>query len=62
MLDLLLATAPLADVWHTRREVEWEHGSLWVVSRNGLIALKSLRRSPQDLVDIARLAEDADET
>jgi len=61
MLDLLLVTAPLADVWHTRREVEWEYGSLWVVSRKGLMALKSLRRSPQDLVDIACLAEDTDE-
>jgi len=61
MLDLLLATAPLTDVWRTRREVEWEHGSLWVVSREGLIALKRLRRSGQDLDDIARLAEHSDE-
>jgi hypothetical protein len=61
MLDLLLVTSSLAEVWRTRQEVEWEHGSLWVVSRSGLIALKRLRSSGQDLDDIARLMEDADE-
>lgn len=61
MLDLLLATAPLTKVWHTRREVEWEHGGLWVVSREGLVALKRLRGSGQDLDDIVRLEEDSDE-
>jgi hypothetical protein len=47
LLDLLLVTASLAEVWRTRREVDWEHGSLWVVSREGLIALKKLRSSGQ---------------
>ncbi len=61
MLDFLLLTAPLANVWETREEVEWEQGSLWVVSRAGLIALKKLRRSGQDLEDIARLIEGSDE-
>ena len=59
-LDLLLVTASLAEVWRTRREVEWEGGILRVVSREGLIALKKFRRSGQDLDDIARLAEEAD--
>ena len=61
MLDLLLVTDPLAKVWETREEVEWERGSLWVVSRAGLVALKKLRRSGQDLDDIERLAEGSDE-
>jgi len=61
ILDLLLATAPLANVWRTRLEAEWENGSLWVVSREGLIALKRLRGSSQDLDDIARLGEDSHE-
>jgi hypothetical protein len=61
MLDLLIVTAPISDVWATRRELEWEHGSLWVVSRAGLIALKKLRGSSQDLEDIAHLREDSDE-
>jgi len=29
--------------------------TVWVVSREGLIALKRLRSSAQDLVDISRL-------
>ena len=61
MLDLLLVTASLAEVWRTRCEVEWEHGILWVVSREGLIELKKLRSSGQDLDDIAHLMEDSDE-
>lgn len=61
MLDFLLVTNLLARIWETREEVEWEHGSLWVVSRPGLIELKRLRGSGQDLEDIARLTEGADE-
>jgi hypothetical protein len=62
MLDLLLVTPTILPVWESRREVEWEHGTLWVVSYDGLIALKSLRGSGQDLEDISRLKkESADE-
>lgn len=61
MLDFLLVTDPLAQVWETREEVEWERVSLWVVSRAGLVALKRLRRSGQDLDDIKRLIEGSDE-
>jgi hypothetical protein len=42
----------------SRREVEWEDGKLWLVSREGLITLKSLRGSGQDLDDIQRLKEE----
>jgi hypothetical protein len=62
MLDLLLVTPAIVPVWKSRKEVAWEHGTLWVVSRDGLIALKSLRGSGQDLEDISRLKkEGADE-
>ena len=61
MLDLLLVTSALDEIWRTRCEVEWERGSLWVVSREGLITLKKLRSSGQDLDDIARLKENSDE-
>ena len=62
MLDLLLVTPAILPVWKSRKEVAWEHGTLWVVSRDGLIALKSLRGSGQDLEDISRLKkESADE-
>ena len=54
-LDLLLATPDIRDVWESRIEVEWEGGKLSVVSASGLIALKQLRRSYQDLADIEAL-------
>jgi hypothetical protein len=56
-LDMLLVTPEIVEIWQSRTEVAWEAGSLWVVSRRGLIALKSLRSSAQDLADIERLKE-----
>ncbi len=56
-LDLLLVTPQIRMVWDARVESEWEDGTLSVVSRAGLIALKQLRRSGQDLDDIKALEE-----
>ncbi|MEK6323535.1 MAG: hypothetical protein AABN33_17995 [Acidobacteriota bacterium] len=61
-LDLLLVTPEIVDVWASRSQVESENGPLWLVSRRGLIALKSLRSSGQDLADIERLKEGLDES
>jgi hypothetical protein len=61
-LDLLLVTPEIADVWDSRAAVQSEHGPLWLVSRRGLIALKSLRSSGQDLDDIEHLKEGLDES
>ncbi len=58
-IDLLPVTAALAEVWAGREAVEWAGGRLAVVSREGLIAMKSLRKSGQDLDDIERLRRDA---
>ena len=41
--------------WETRTDIEWEGRSVTVVSRAGLIGLKRLRGSPQDIVDIGLL-------
>lgn len=60
-LDLLLVTPEIAQVWQGRRQVGWAAGKLSVVSREGLIALKVLRGSGQDLDDINRLTEGHDE-
>ena len=57
-LDLLLVTPEVEQVWHTRQQTAWEEGVLWVVSREGLIKLKTLGGRPQDLADIARLREE----
>jgi hypothetical protein len=59
-LDLLIVTPALASVWETRERVAWEHGELPVVSRSGLVAMKRLRSSGQDLDDI-RALEDEDQ-
>ena len=55
MLDLLLVSPEIRKSWDGRMKVEWEHGSLSVVSPEGLILLKSLRGSGQDQDDIAFL-------
>lgn len=54
-LDLLLVTPDILGSWESRVEAEWEGGKLSVVSAAGLVALKQLRRSEQDLVDIKAL-------
>lgn len=58
MLDLLLVTPAVADAWENRTRMEWEQGTMSVVSRDGLIKLKSFRSSGTDLDDIKRLTED----
>lgn len=57
MLDMMLVTPAIADVWASRTRVEWERGSISVVSRDGLIKLKSFRSSGRDQDDIALLRE-----
>jgi hypothetical protein len=54
-LDLLLVTPQVLGSWQTRIATDWEGLKLWVVSRQGLIDLKELRKSDLDLVDIKAL-------
>lgn len=44
-----------ARAWQTRTSAEWEGHPVTVVSRDGLIGLKRLRSSPQDIADITLL-------
>jgi hypothetical protein len=60
-LDLLVVTPALAPVWEGRERIGWEHGTVPVVSRAGLVTMKRLRASGQDLDDI-RTLEAEDET
>jgi hypothetical protein len=55
ILDFLLVTPAVQNVWDTRLDLPWREGSITVVSREGLIALKLLRSSEQDLLDIKNL-------
>lgn len=54
-VDFLAATEALQEAWRQRQRMVWRHGELWVVSPEGLIFLKSLRGSPLDAHDVARL-------
>jgi len=55
MLDLLLVTPAVREAWQTRARLEWGGGELMVVSREGLIQLKSIRGSAVDQEDISTL-------
>jgi len=57
-LDMLLVTSAIREVWESRVQADIEGGTLSVVSREGLIALKKLRSSGTDMDDIAKLEED----
>jgi hypothetical protein len=54
-LDLLEAAGPLAPVWDARERHATAHGSIWVVSRQGLVTMKLAAGRPQDLADLAKL-------
>ncbi len=58
MLDLLLVTDAFEDVWCDRRRIESDLGDISVVSREGLIKLKSGRMSGVDQDDIKRLRDE----
>lgn len=57
MLDVLLVSPPVERVWADRMKLALEGGTVRVVSRAGLIALKLAAGRPQDMVDIQRLEE-----
>ena len=61
VLDLLIVTPDIKQAWETRTKVEWEGGTLSVVSPEALILLKSFRRSGQDQDDIQYLRGIIDE-
>ena len=60
-LNLLLVTPEIQEIWDARVTADWQDGTLSVVSRHGLIRLKSLRNSTQDQADIASLKGDLDD-
>lgn len=58
VLDVIEVTAGATEAaWETRTSTNWEGQVVSVVSRAGLIGLKRLRGSLQDLADIAALEE-----
>jgi hypothetical protein len=61
VLDLLLVTPQTKPSWDSKITVDWEGGALRVLSPKGLIMLKKLRNSGQDIDDIEYLKELIDE-
>jgi hypothetical protein len=61
ILDLLTVTPEAKSAWESRTKVEWEYGTISVVSPQGLILLKSFRKSGQDQDDISFLRGVIDE-
>lgn len=58
-LDFLLVTPQVQDVWDSKIEMTLEGKDYSIVSRNGLIKMKTLAGRPQDLADIERLENEA---
>lgn len=61
-LDMILVTDAIRDIWEARVKANLEGGKLFVVSKEGLIALKKMSGRPQDIADIFALTEDSDGT
>ncbi|MCA9756482.1 MAG: hypothetical protein KDA27_11825 [Candidatus Eisenbacteria bacterium] len=61
ILDFLLVTEETNTAWESRQDVDWNAGTLRVISPEGLILLKQLRGSGVDQDDIAYLRRLADE-
>jgi hypothetical protein len=61
-VDFLLVTEKSQHVWEGRELAEWGSGRAWVVSKQGLIDMKTHAGRDQDLVDIKRLLEDDNES
>jgi hypothetical protein len=59
-LDLILVTDSIRSVWEGRVNASLEGGKLSVVSKEGLITLKTISGRPQDIADISALTEDSD--
>lgn len=58
ILDVIeVGSGASAEAWAGRETAQWEGRPITVVSRRGLVTLKTLRNSPQDRADIAALEE-----
>jgi len=54
-LDLLLVTPHVQDVWESKENHPFLGNQIWVISREGLLKMKTLAGRPKDLGDIDEL-------
>jgi predicted nucleotidyltransferase len=59
-VDLIITNTVFAGLLEDAVEVSTPGGTLWVISREGLIKMKQLAGREQDLADLARLAKSDD--
>jgi len=55
MLDLVLVNPHLEEIWKSRTKIGTTNGSVWALSREGLIKMKSMSGRLADLADVERL-------
>lgn len=60
-VDLIVADGVLAEALRDRTSVPWASRSLWVVSRESLVAMKRLAARPQDRADLHALGVDPED-
>ena len=54
-IDFLLVTEALKEVWQSRKNFKWNRGTIFSVSKESLIFMKTISGRLQDLADIERL-------
>ncbi len=54
-IDFLLVAPEVQDVWDSKEKLIWQGKILWIVSRKGLIKMKTLAARAKDLIDIDRI-------
>jgi hypothetical protein len=57
MVDFMLVAPHLQSAWDSRRRLPFDGGSLSVISRDSLIAMKVAAGRPQDLLDVQKLKD-----
>jgi hypothetical protein len=64
VLDLILVSLALEEVWHSRTDYDWQGERLRIVSAEGLAKMKRMAGRDQDLVDLRRMgfSDDDEET
>lgn len=58
-IDFLLVTEALKGVWQSRKNFRWNRGTVFSVSKEGLIFMKTISGRLQDLADIERIENES---
>lgn len=58
-IDFLLVTEALKEVWQNRRLFKWNRGTVFSVSKEGLVFMKQISGRLQDLADIERIENES---